>query len=143
GRHVFLATGPTDMRKSFNGLSGIGRNDMKGDPVRGDLFVFCNRLRNRLKVLVYDDSGAWGLAKRLEQGTFDGPRLTGAERRLEYSEERLTLLLGGLDAEDLRARKWRRRKDESPPVIAKRILHFSISKPNGVHASGRRTPQRT
>ncbi|MBL4770189.1 MAG: IS66 family insertion sequence element accessory protein TnpB [Planctomycetes bacterium] len=100
------------MRKSFNGLSGIVRNDMEGDPVQGDLFVFCNRLRNRLKVLVYDDSGAWVLAKRLEKGTFNWPRLTGAERRLEYSEEQLTLLLGGLDAEDLRARNWRRRKDE-------------------------------
>lgn len=110
GRRVFLATGPTDMRKSFNGLAGIVRNELSGDPMQGDLFVFCNRGRNRLKVLVYDTSGAWVLAKRLERGTFNWPSVAIDQRRLEYSAEQFVLLLSGVDAVELRERKWRRRK---------------------------------
>ncbi len=98
------------MRKSFNGLAGIVLNELNQDPVHGDLFVFCNRIRNRLKVLVYDASGSWVLAKRLERGTFNWPSVTLDQRRLEYSAEQLGLLLAGVDATELSERKWRRRK---------------------------------
>jgi len=107
GRRVFLVAGPTDMRKSFDGLSGVVRSALGGDPKSGDLFVFCNRLRNRLKVLYVDESGVWVCAKRLERGTFKWPSSTG-ERRVEMRSEELALLLGGLDAKELKARAWKR-----------------------------------
>jgi transposase len=109
GRRVFLLSGPTDMRKSFDGLSGVVRSALNGDPKSGDLFVFCNRLRNRLKVLYVDESGVWVCAKRLERGTFKWPSPSAAgERRVEMRSEELALLLGGLDAKELKARAWKR-----------------------------------
>jgi transposase len=109
GRRVYLVSGPTDMRKSFDGLSGVVRSALKGDPKSGDLFVFCNRLRNRLKVLYVDESGVWVCAKRLERGTFKWPSPSAAdERRVEMRSEELALLLGGLDAKELKARAWKR-----------------------------------
>lgn len=101
--------GPTDMRKSFNGLSGLVRSKLDADPLSGDLFVFCNRLRNRLKILYFDSTGMWVFAKRLERGTFAWPATAPRGGRLEMRYEELLLLLGGLDAKDLVERKWRRR----------------------------------
>ena len=108
GRRVYLVAGATDMRKSFDGLSGVVRSALAGDPKSGDLFVFCNRLRNRLKVLYVDESGVWVCAKRLERGTFKWPSASGDECRVEMRSEELALLLGGLDAKELRPRAWKR-----------------------------------
>jgi transposase len=109
GRRVYLVSGPTDMRKSFDGLSGVVRLALGGDPKSGDLFVFCNRLRNRLKVLYVDESGVWVCAKRLERGTFKWPSASSPhERRVEMRSEELALLLGGLDAKELKPRAWKR-----------------------------------
>jgi transposase len=109
GGRIFVVTGPTDMRKSFNGLAGIVRGKLQGDPMSRDLFLFCNRNRNRLKVLVYDEAGVWVLAKRLDKGTFAWPTERDGETKIEYREEQLTLLLRGFDTDGLRPRKWRRR----------------------------------
>ena len=106
---VFLLPGPTDMRKSFNGLSGLVRSELGANPLSGDLFVFCNRPRNRLKILYFDSTGMWVFAKRLERGTFAWPSTKPSGGRLEMRYEELLLLLGGLDAKDLVERKWRRR----------------------------------
>ena len=109
GGRIFLVAGRTDMRKSFDGLSGIVRSALDGEPMSGDLFVFCNRVRNRLKVLYADESGMWVCAKRLERGTFAWPAESEASRRVEMRSEELALLLNGLDAPTLRPRKWKRR----------------------------------
>lgn len=106
---MFLVCGPTDMRKSFNGLAGVVRERLGADPMSRDLFLFCNRSRNRLKVLVYDESGVWVLAKRLDRGTFAWPLADESSVRVEYREEQLTLLLRGFDADELVPRRWRRR----------------------------------
>lgn len=106
---IFLAAGATDMRKSFNGLSGLVRSRLAGDPLSGDLFVFCNRSRNRLKILFFDSTGLWVLAKRLERGTFDWPAELAGLERIELRHEKLLLILGGLDAGEIAERKrWRR-----------------------------------
>ncbi len=115
GRHVFLVTGPTDMRKSFNGLAGIARERLGATPASRDLYLFCNRGRNRLKALIYDESGAWVLAKRLDKGTFSWPSSDTKGATLEYSEEQLALLLGGFDAPTLTPRPWLRRAWRVPP----------------------------
>jgi len=112
GRRIFLVTGSTDMRKSFNGLSGIARAVLDATPASRDLFLFCNRNKNRLKVLVYDESGVWVLAKRLDEGTFAWPQDTEAGATLRYGEEQLALLMRGFDVSELKPRRWRRRKRE-------------------------------
>ena len=64
---------PTDMRKSFNGLSGIVRSELGGNPISGDVFIFVNRRRDRIKLLVWDRSDYVLLYKYLQQGTFELP----------------------------------------------------------------------
>ena len=106
---IFLAAGATDMRKSFNGLSGLVRSRLSGDPLSGDLFVFCNRSKNRLKILFFDSTGLWVLAKRLERGTFDWPGEHDGRTRVELRYEKLLLILNGLESGELCERKrWRR-----------------------------------
>jgi len=70
---VFLACGNTDMRKSINGLSALIKNSFDLDPFDKALFVFCNRQRNRLKILTWEDNGFWLHFKRLERGHFKWP----------------------------------------------------------------------
>jgi transposase len=109
GGRIFLVAGVTDMRKSFNGLAGIVRERLQADPMSRHLFFFCNRDRNRMKVLIADESGMWVLSKRLDRGTFAWPKANAEVMRVEYREEQLALLLRGFDVEGLRARRWRRR----------------------------------
>lgn len=109
GGRIFLVAGSTDMRKSFNGLTGIVRERLEADPMSRHLFLFCNRARNRLKVLVSDESGLWVLSKRLDRGTFAWPSSAAPPSKVEYRPEQLALLLSGFDAEKLHARRWRRR----------------------------------
>lgn len=96
------------MRKSYNGLSGVVRSRLGSDPLSGDLFLFSNRLRNRLKILYFDTSGMWVFAKRLERGTFAWPQEEVGKDRIELRYEELMLLLNGLETGELRERrKWR------------------------------------
>ncbi len=113
GQRIYLITGTTDMRKSFNGLAGLAASLLGASPSCRDLFVFSNRARNRVKILLYDESGAWVLAKRLDRGTFTWPDESSSET-VEYRAEELALLLGGIDANELVSRKWRRRKPSHP-----------------------------
>jgi len=106
---VFLAAGPTDMRKSFDGLSGLVQSVLAQDPLSGHLFVFCNRRRDRLKVLYFDGSGLWVFAKRLEKGTFAWPA-AGGDACVAMRASELALLLGGLDLARTRRRRWYERK---------------------------------
>jgi transposase len=101
---IFLVSGATDMRMSFNGLTSIVENELKRNPLSGHLFVFSNRKRNRIKVLFWDRTGLWVCAKRLEGGTFAWP--TGVEAAVEMSAAELALILGGIDLKDTRKRRW-------------------------------------
>ena len=69
GLRVHVAPGATDMRKSFNGLVAATREVLGKDPLSGHLFAFCNRRRTLLKLLLWDGTGFWVFAKRLERGT--------------------------------------------------------------------------
>ena len=70
GVQVWLASGHTDMRKGFDGLHGLVRDHLGHDPLSGHLFLFTNRSHTRLKALLWDGSGLWVCAKRLEKGRF-------------------------------------------------------------------------
>ncbi len=109
GYRVFLIASPTDMRKSFNGLAGLASLPLGATPVSRDPYLFCNRKHNRLKVLLYDESGTWVLAKRLDKGTFAWPAVEFGVNTVVYRKERLTLLLGGFDTPTPNPRLWCRR----------------------------------
>lgn len=113
---VYLAPGVTDMRKGIDGLSELVRGPVGADPLSGHLFLFCNRRRDRLKAILWDGSGFWLLAKRLERGTFAWPRADEGQTSVELPQAQLALLLWGLDAERLRPRRWLRREVDGLPL---------------------------
>ena len=109
GTRVFLATGPTDMRRGFDGLCELVRQRIQGDPLTGHWFIFCNRRRNRLKILFFDGSGLWLCQKRLERGVYSWPDDESGSS-VTFTREELTLLLGGIELERVRSRNWWRRE---------------------------------
>ncbi len=74
---VFLCTLPTDMRKSFDTLSGLVQQYLDQDPLSGDLFVFRSKRGDRVKLLYWDNDGLAIWYKRLEEGTFTLPKAGG------------------------------------------------------------------
>jgi len=94
GKRVFLACGRTDMRKSIDGLAAIVEGSFRLDPFDGALFVFCNRNRDRIKILEWDGDGFWLHFKRLEKGHFRWPA-DGDEPTMALTGEELSYLLGG------------------------------------------------
>lgn len=102
---VFAALGATDMRKSYDTLAEAVRRVIGEDPLSGDVFVFCNGARNRIKVLCFDRGGYWLIARRLEKGTFAWPR-ERAHTRVTMRADDLMLLLAGLDPSHYQRRAW-------------------------------------
>jgi transposase len=100
------------MRKNFNGLYGLVRDHLGCDPESGHVFVFTNARRNRLKLLVYDGSGLWVCAKKLDGGRFRWPDADSTVKKLVLSSEELALLLGGIDLAETKRRKWYRKPPE-------------------------------
>lgn len=80
---VYLACGSTDLRKSIDGLAAIIQERFGLDPFSPCLFVFCNRERNKLKILYWEHNGFRLCYRRLERGTFQWP--TGSERTIAVS----------------------------------------------------------
>ena len=105
---IWLYTPACDMRRSFDGLSALVRNELGADPTNGHWYVFVNRRRTMLKVLAFDAGGYWVWAKRLEQGRFAA--LGGAVAApLALTRTGLLALLEGTDIEVRRQRKRYRR----------------------------------
>ena len=108
---VYLAAGATDLRKGFDGLCALVETVLGEAPLSGHIFLFANATRTRLKVLVWDGSGLWICAKRLQGGRYAWPACAeGEERRVIMSQSELTLLLAGVDLEHTRKRVWWRRE---------------------------------
>lgn len=93
GKTVYLCCGYTDMRKSIDGLTALVEGSFALDPFAAVLFVFCNRSRDRIKILEWDCDGFWLYFKRLEKGRFRWPG-EGESRTMTFSGEELHLLLG-------------------------------------------------
>lgn len=104
---VCLATEPCDLRKSFDTLSVVVREQLREDPLSRKVFVFLNRNADRVKLLYWDGSGLWVMAKRLERGRFCRPRsLQGEKGKLMLKPEALEMLLSGVDLKDGMQRAW-------------------------------------
>ena len=93
---IYIAVEAIDMRKGFEGLHGLVRDRLGQDPLSGHLFLFTNKTKTRLKALVWDGSGLWVCAKRLEKGRFRWPETEGAHSVTMRAEE-LAMLVNGLD----------------------------------------------
>lgn len=104
-QRYYLSRQAADMRKSYDGLSGLVRQGLGRDPLSGEVFIFLNRRRTMMKLLVWDRSGfvIWG--KRLERGTFELPRSSEAGASVVLSWEELVLILEGVSLGSVRHRK--------------------------------------
>ncbi len=101
----FLYSLPADMRKGVDGLCGVVINQLKGNPLSGDLFIFMNRSRTHIKVLLWDQTGFVIYYKRLERGTFEMPVNRPGQVSLEISRQKLMLILEGISLGKIHQRK--------------------------------------
>ena len=92
------------MRKSINGLAQLVKSGFGLDPCSAAVFVFCNRARDRIKILEWDIDGFWLYLKRLERGHFRWPR-EGADNTMVLSSEELAVLIGSAKLEKKLSRK--------------------------------------
>jgi transposase len=88
---VFLKTGISDGRLGIDGLRGLVGKVLRQDVLSGYVFAFCNRRRNRVRCLLWDGSGSWLAAKRLERATFDWPKDEAAVAQMSLVQLRLLL----------------------------------------------------
>ncbi|ADH98367.1 IS66 family insertion sequence element accessory protein TnpB [Salisediminibacterium selenitireducens] len=94
-KNVYLARGSTDLRKSIDGLAAIVQEGFELDPFSSSLFVFCNRYRDKIKILYWDHNGFWLYYRRLEKGRFPWPT-SGSDEPMIITERQLRWLLDGL-----------------------------------------------
>lgn len=92
----YIYTLPTDLRKGYNGLSGIVRNEMDSNPMSGDVYVFFNRTRHLMKMLVWVYDGYVIYSKRLEKGTFEKISGKGDKTRYGIAYQHLVMLISGI-----------------------------------------------
>jgi len=105
-RHrYFLYRPAADMRKGFDALSGLVRNELGMDPLSGDVFLFLNRRRTHMKLLVWAGGGFVIYYTRLERGRFEYPNPVEAGGSLSLSWRQLMLIVEGIDLRSVRQRK--------------------------------------
>lgn len=100
----YLYNQATDMRKSFDGLYGIINASLKLNPLSGDIYVFMNKRRNRIKLLYWDGDGFWIFYKRLEKGTFQKPVKATQNHTIHLLYNELVMLLEGIDLSSIKRR---------------------------------------
>lgn len=100
----FLYGSPTDMRKGFAGLSGLVRQHIDHELMSGDIFIFINRRRDRIKLLMWDVTGFALYYKQLERGTFERPQ-SSSNGSVELNWSDLVLLLEGIEIKSIKRRK--------------------------------------
>ncbi len=92
----FIYCGACDMRKGYDGLSGLVLNEFKMSPLSGDVFVFLSRPRTKIKILHWQSDGFVIYSKRLEKGTFELPKLNSANGSIEIASDQLQFILSGI-----------------------------------------------
>jgi len=99
---VYLAAGSTDMRKAVNGLMVLVQDVLEADPFSSHLFVFCNRLKDKIKILYWHNNGFWLLYRRLEKQRFWWPA-SGEQISVKITPRELGWLMEGLDITQIKA----------------------------------------
>lgn len=104
---IYLYSKPTDMRKSFDGLTGLVLDNLRLDPRRDGIFVFVNRRKDRMKILIWDRHGFLLMYKRLEKGVFQVPPVEPdfPPEGLRVSYEQLVMIIEGIDLTSVKRRK--------------------------------------
>ena len=102
-QRYYIHRKPTDMRKGFDGLSGIVRNEFLQNPLNGDVFIFLNKQRNRIKILQWQGDGFAIYYKRLEKGTFEIPKNKCLSTGLITSQQ-LLLIMEGIQLSSVKKR---------------------------------------
>jgi transposase len=117
---IYVAAEAVDLRRGFDGLAAATRSLIRQDPLNGHLFVFLNRRKNRIKLLVWDRTGYLLLYKRLERGTFRlATEPAPGQRHVEVDAGELGLMMEGLDLRGAaRRERWRRLPHETAAAAA-------------------------
>ena len=105
---IYAYTQPADMRKGFDGLSGLVRRELGADPTDGSLFLFINRRRDRMKILHFDGGGFWLYYRLLEEGTFETLTTQDDSSTLRMDATELSMLLEGVTLQNTKRRRKRR-----------------------------------
>ena len=119
GTKVYFAVSPTDLRKSFDGLSALAMAELQRNPSEGGLFVFLNKRGNQVRVLFRDRHGCCILAKRLDRGRFRRPALDNGRFCWELDAPHLMAFLDDIDLTGARSKRDR---------AASRHCHLTIVK---------------
>ena len=96
----FIYRSSCDMRKGYDGLSGLVRNEWKKDPLSGDVFIFLSKQRNKIKLLHWQNDGFVIYSKRLEKGTFELPK----DNSIEITAQQLQFILDGIYLSSIKKR---------------------------------------
>ena len=92
----YLYNGKCDMRKGYDGLCGLVQEDFKQNPLSGDVFIFLNRYRNRIKLLQWQEDGFAVYCKRLEKGTFELPKQKNGDTSMVITSSQIQYILEGV-----------------------------------------------
>lgn len=106
----FLYRPPADMRKGFYSLAALVTEQMQGNPLSGDIYIFLSRRRNHIKLLRWEGDGFALYSKRLEQGTYELP-VPGEENAFLITHRQLLLILEGICLQQVRYRKRYERQE--------------------------------
>ncbi len=102
---IYISSGPTDMRRSIDGLMSIVKDELEGDVYSGHLYVFVSRRADRVKILTWDKGGFVLYYKRLERGMFRLPHIDPSTMAVEIDATQLSMLLDGIDYSRVRRPK--------------------------------------
>ena len=100
-----LYSRPTDMRKSFDGLSGLVQNKLGRNPAGGDVFIFINKRRDKIKLLHWQGNSFILYYKRLEKGTFELPKYDRAVGSIVLDYTKMVMIIDGLSIKNIQKRK--------------------------------------
>jgi transposase len=101
----YLYYGSTDMRKSFDSLCGLVQGYMGRNPVSGEVYIFINRIRNRIKLLHWEHGGFVLYYKRLESGTLELPNVDEKTKSMQVNWSTLVMMVEGISLEKTKRRK--------------------------------------
>lgn len=113
--HYYLYNSTTDMRKSYNGLTIVVRTELGRSPLNGDVFIFFNKHRNQVKLLLWEGDGFGIYQKRLEKGSFELPKQQVNDPAPMLTHQQLHFILQGVDLKSVRFRK--RYQSHKPQMV--------------------------